>query len=342
MVLTVHGEGGYQVHIDRGLLHRAGPLLAPIARRWAVITDDTVAPLYGDALCGSLAAAGLAAQVFTVPAGEGSKTLARYEALLRALAETGFTRADGVIALGGGVIGDLAGFVAATCLRGLPLVMAPTTLLAQADSAVGGKVGLDAPWGKNQIGAVYRPRLVLADTAALDTLPPRQFSCGMAEVIKYGMACDGEILTMLEKELPPEVWLPRCLAAKIALVEQDEMDRGPRHLLNFGHTFGHAYEALGGYATYTHGEAVAAGMAAMLRWQQGRGEDVSRSLARLLPLLEKYHLPAAIPCDTKALAGLLRRDKKGSGDGIRIVTLSAPGHGEIRRVSWDELMEGLA
>ena len=172
MVLTVHGEGGYQVHIDRGLLHRAGPLLAPIARRWAVITDDTVAPLYGDVLCGSLAAAGLAAQVFTVPTGEGSKTLARYEALLRALAEAGFTRTDGVIALGGGVIGDLAGFVAATCLRGLPLVMAPTTLLAQADSAVGGKVGLDAPWGKNQIGAVYRPRLVLADTAALDTLPP--------------------------------------------------------------------------------------------------------------------------------------------------------------------------
>ena len=120
------------------------------------------------------------------------------------------------------------------------------------------------------------------------------------------------------------------------------MDRGPRHLLNFGHTFGHAYEALGGYQTYTHGEAVAAGMAAMLRWQQGRGEDVSQSLARLLPLLEKYHLPAAIPCDTKALAGLLRRDKKGSGDGIRIVTLSAPGRGEIRRVTWAELMEGLA
>ena len=188
MVLTVHGETGYQVHIDRGLLHRAGPLLAPIARRWTVITDDTVVPLYGDALCQSLTAAGLTSQVFTVPAGEGSKTLPHYEALLHALAEAGFTRADGVIALGGGVIGDLAGFVAATCLRGLPLVMAPTTLLAQADSAVGGKVGLDAPWGKNQIGAVYRPRLVLADTAALDTAPsPTLLRHGGGHQIRHGL-----------------------------------------------------------------------------------------------------------------------------------------------------------
>lgn len=342
MTLTVHGEKGYPVHVERGLLNRAGALLAPIARRWAVITDDTVAPLYGDALCRSLAAVGLTAQRITVPAGEGSKTLSRYESLLRALAEGGFTRADGVIALGGGVIGDLAGFTAATYLRGLPLVMAPTTLLAQADSAVGGKVGLDAPWGKNQIGAVYRPRLVLADTAALDTLPPRQLRCGMAEVIKYGMACDEEILTLLEKGAPASAWLPRCLAAKIKLVEQDERDNGPRHLLNFGHTFGHAYEMLGGCQAYTHGEAVAAGMVAMLRYQQGRGEDVSSCLARLLPLLKQYHLPDAIPCDKEALAACLRRDKKGDAQSIRIVTLSAPGHGEIRTVPWEALMEGLA
>ena len=259
------GQRSYPILIGPGLLGRAAERLSALpVKRWAVVADETAASLY---------AGSLGLPVYTFPAGEGSKCLAVYESLCRRMLADGFTRADGIVALGGGVAGDLAGFLAGTILRGVPLVQMPTTLLAQVDSSVGGKTGLDLPEGKNLIGCFYQPSLVLADTDCLGTLPRRQLSSGMAEVIKCGVIGDEEILRHLETAAKPDLpWLvERCCRYKAAVVARDERDGGDRRLLNFGHTFGHAYEAAGGYDSYTHGEAVAAGMMQMLRWQVSHG-----------------------------------------------------------------------
>ena len=275
----------------------------------------------------------------TFPAGEGSKSLEEYDRLCRRLVQLGLTRSDGILALGGGVTGDLAGFAAATLLRGVALVQAPTTLLAQVDSAVGGKTGLDLPEGKNLLGCFYQPRMVLADTVCLATLPWRQLACGMAEVIKYGCIADEELLTRLEQQEPdwPRI-IRRCLACKAALVAQDERDEGPRRLLNFGHTFGHAMEALGG-GRYTHGECVAAGMMEMLRWQTAHGSDQTAMLARLGTLLERYDLPRRLDLPETAWRQYLLRDKKRSGGEMTIAVLERPGHGVLWSVTPEELLE---
>ena len=239
----------------------------------------------------------------------------------------------------GGVTGDLAGFAAATLLRGVALVQAPTTLLAQVDSAVGGKTGLDLPEGKNLLGCFYQPRMVLADTVCLATLPRRQLACCMAEVIKYGCIADEELLTRLEQQETdwPRI-IRRCLACKAALVAQDERDEGPRRLLNFGHTFGHAMEALGD-GRYTHGECVAAGMMEMLRWQTAHGSDQTAMLARLGTLLERYDLPRRLDLPETAWRQYLLRDKKRSGGEMTIAVLERPGHGVLWSVTPEELLE---
>ena len=301
--------------------------------RWAIVCDDTVATLYGAPL-----ARRTGWPMVTFPAGEGSKSLEEYDRLCRRLVQLGLTRSDGIVALGGGVTGDLAGFAAATLLRGVALVQAPTTLLAQVDSAVGGKTGLDLPEGKNLLGCFYQPRMVLADTACLATLPRRQLACGMAEVIKYGCIADEELLTRLERQEPdwPRI-IRRCLACKAALVAQDERDEGPRRLLNFGHTFGHAYEAAGGYDSYTHGEAVAAGMMQMLRWQVSHGLGGQELLARLTPLLERWELPVRLPWD--GAADYLARDKKRAGDQVTIAVAQRAGAGRLMAVPLASLLE---
>ena len=221
----------------------------------------------------------------------------------------------------------------------MALVQAPTTLLAQVDSAVGGKTGLDLPEGKNLLGCFYQPRMVLADTVCLATLPRRQLACGMAEVIKYGCIADEELLTRLEQQEPdwPRI-IRRCLACKAALVAQDERDEGPRRLLNFGHTFGHAMEALGG-GRYTHGECVAAGMMEMLRWQTAHGSDQTAMLARLGTLLERYDLPRRLDLPETAWRQYLLRDKKRSGGQMTIAVLERPGHGVLWSVTPEELLE---
>ena len=218
-------------------------------------------------------------------------------------------------------------------------ILAPTTLLAQVDSAVGGKTGLDLPEGKNLLGCFYQPRMVLADTVCLATLPWRQLACGMAEVIKYGCIADEELLTRLEQQEPdwPRI-IRRCLACKAALVAQDERDEGPRRLLNFGHTFGHAMEALGG-GRYTHGECVAAGMMEMLRWQTAHGSDQTAMLARLGTLLERYDLPRRLDLPEAAWRQDLLRDKKRSGGEMTIAVLERPGHGVLWSVTPEELLE---
>ena len=285
------GQRSYPIEIGPGLLREARRRLEALpVKRWAVIADENTAALYAGALD---------LPVYTFPAGEGSKRLAVYEDLCRRLLADGFTRQDGIAALGGGVTGDLAGFIAGTLLRGVALAQLPTSLLAQVDSSVGGKTGLDLPEGKNLIGCFYQPRLVLADTACLATLPRRQLSSGMAEVIKCGVIGDEAILHHLETAEQPNLpWLvARCCRYKAAVVSRDERDGGGRRVLNFGHTFGHAYEAAGGYDTRTHGEAVAAGMMHMLRWQVRHGLGGGQLLERLTPLLRRWDLPTRLPWD---------------------------------------------
>lgn len=332
----------YPVHIQSGALHQAGMYLAPLnIRRWAVIADETVAALYGGLVTESLASAGLSGELLPFAAGEAHKTPETWLALCRELAQRSFDRGDGVLALGGGVTGDLAGFAAACYQRGLPLVQIPTTLLAQVDSAVGGKTAVDLPEGKNLLGAFYQPRMVLVDPDCLVDLPPRQLRCGVAEVIKYGMIRDAALLALLEEEAPD--WgtvIARCLTVKAALVAADERDTGVRRLLNFGHTIGHACEAASGYAM-THGEAVAAGMAAILRWQLRRGDAIQAAYDRLLALLARWRLSAALPCDTQALAEYIRQDKKREGNALHTILLRRVGDAYVEDVSLAALLEGL-
>ena len=337
-------QGGYPVHIQPGALRRAGALLAPLGiGRWAVAADETVAALYGGAVLDSLRNAGLSGQLLTFPAGEAHKTPETWLSLCRQLAQEGFTRADGLLALGGGVTGDMAGFAAACYQRGMTLAQLPTTLLSQVDSAVGGKTAVDLPEGKNLLGAFYQPRLVIADPDCLATLPRRELRCGMAEVIKYGFIQDAGLLGALETDTPN--WtaiIARCLTIKAALVAADERDTGARRLLNFGHTFGHAYEAAGGYAACTHGEAVAAGMAAMLRWQLRRGDGVQAAYDRLLTLLERWELPCTMPFVKETVSRYLARDKKCEGDTLHAVLLRVIGDAYVEDVPLAALQEGLA
>ena len=222
----------------------------------------------------------------------------------------------------------------------MPLVQVPTTLLSQVDSAVGGKTAVDLPEGKNLLGAFYQPRLVLVDPDCLTTLPPRQMRSGAAEVIKYGLIRDAAILDDMETETPDwEAVIARCLTIKAALVAADEHDTGVRRLLNFGHTLGHAIEAAGGYEACTHGEAVAAGMAAILRWQLHRGDDVQAAYDRLLALLERWGLAAGLPCDSETVRRYLARDKKREGDAVHAVLLRAIGDAYVEDVLLSALGE---
>lgn len=329
------GQRSYPILIGPGLLGRADERLNALpVKRWAVVADETAASFY---------AGSLGLPVYAFPAGEGSKCLAVYESLCRRMLADGFTRADGIVALGGGVAGDLAGFLAGTILRGVPLVQMPTTLLAQVDSSVGGKTGLDLPEGKNLIGCFYQPSLVLADTDCLETLPRRQLSSGMAEVIKCACIADAALLDYLE-ETPrpdPEKLIAACCRVKARCIAADERDDGPRRLLNFGHTFGHVYEAAGGYAAYTHGEAVAAGMAQMLRWQIAHGFGGDFLLARLERLLARFGLPTAIDCDGDTLRRYLTHDKKAAGSRITVVVTERPGEGRLEEFPLESLWEDM-
>ena len=259
----------YEIAIQRGLLSQAGERIRavlPRARRLAVVTDTNVGPLYYNKVKAGLERAGFEPGLFSLPAGEKSKNAAQLSQLWEGFMDFGLTRTDGVVALGGGVVGDLAGFAAATILRGVAFVQIPTTLLAQVDSSVGGKVAVDLEHGKNLAGAFYQPRLVLMDPDVLNTLNLPQFMEGMAEVVKYGCIWDAGFFEFLTaRPSRPELMadiehiLYTCCDIKRQVVTEDELDTGLRMILNFGHTIGHAFERLGNYEKWTHGEAVAAG-----------------------------------------------------------------------------------
>ena len=336
--LTVELPGReYDILIGTGLLEQCGARIRAVTRaeRLAVVTDSNVGPLYLK-MMESLLRAGFTAFSVTFPAGEASKNIRTLNNLYEGFADGGLTRGDGVVALGGGVTGDMAGFAAATMFRGVDFIQIPTTLLAQVDSSVGGKTAIDLPQGKNLVGAFYQPKLVLADTGCFATLPNRVLCDGMAEVIKYGMIVDAPFFDFLERldgiQAAAAHWeeiVYTCCDIKRAVVAEDERDTGRRGILNFGHTLGHAYEKAYHYETYTHGEAVAAGMVKMLELERRKGRPVAALQARLERVLKAFQLPIEIPCtmeDYRAAVGL---DKKAQGRCIGVIEVVQPGQAEI-------------
>lgn len=339
--VTVRASRPYEVTIGRGLLDTVGRQAAGQwkGRSAAVVSDSTVAPLYLNRVKDSLERAGFRVHSFVFPAGEDQKNGGTYLKLLEFLAARRLTRADGLIALGGGVVGDLAGFAAATFLRGIGFLQLPTTLLAAVDSSVGGKTAIDLTNGKNLAGAFYQPQAVLCDLDTLDTLPAEVFADGCAEVIKYAMIGDPALLARLETvdfRADPEELVARCVAQKRDLVEQDEFDTGARQLLNLGHTLGHGVEACSGY-TVSHGRAVAIGMTLVTRAAVAFGRCPAEVLPRLRRLLERYGLPDATAYSAQALYEKTLSDKKRSGDTISLVVPIAWGASQLVRIPVSEL-----
>ena len=341
-------ERSYHIHIAPGQLDDTGKLcrqVLPRATRLAVVTDDTVGALYAHRLLQSLWARGYTASVISLPAGEQTKSLHSLGVLYDSFMEMGLTRTDAVVALGGGVVGDLAGFAAATILRGVDFVQVPTTLLAQVDSSVGGKVAIDLPAGKNLAGAFWQPRLVVMDPEVLNTLDGKTFSDGMAEVVKYGCIRDAAFFRALE-ETPSrravmeniESVLYTCCDLKRAVVEKDERDTGERMVLNFGHTLGHAYEKAGHYETWTHGQAVAAGMCLAARLGAALGVTPAGVPERIEALVSAFGLPTRIACTQADYAAAIGLDKKGAGDQITLVLLEDLGRAVLHRMSKRELL----
>lgn len=338
------GPRSYDIVVGEGLLENAGRLMAPVLERpqTIIITDSNVAPLHLATLEGALDGAGIRHASIVLPAGEQTKDFAHLEDLTARLLEARIERSTTLIALGGGVIGDITGFAAAITLRGLPFIQVPTTLLAQVDSSVGGKTGINSPFGKNLIGAFHQPRLVLADIGVLGTLPRREMLSGCAEVIKYGLIDDPDFFIWLEsngemlRDCRPDACrhaIMTSCAAKAVIVQTDETERGQRALLNLGHTFGHALEAETGYGdTLLHGEAVAIGMVMAFRLSVRLGLCPKEDLARLETLLTGIGLPHDISgldrtsWTAAKLLGHMTLDKKVSGG--KIVFVLARGIGD--------------
>lgn len=310
--LQIKCSRNYQVHIGHGILSQAGQILQQLtqAEICCIISDSNIAPLYTANLESVLRQAGYRVVQFIFPAGESSKNLCVYADILRFLAENGLGRKDCILALGGGVTGDLAGFAAASYLRGIPYIQIPTTLLAMVDSSVGGKTGLDLPQGKNLVGAFYQPSAVLCDLDTLDSIPTDTFVDGCAEVIKYAALFDKELFHHLEEksmDFDRQWVITRCIQWKRDTVQQDEYDQGKRMLLNFGHTIGHSVETCSDYRL-SHGRAVAIGMAVIARATRFPGWD------DLLSLLQKFALPTTTSYSVQELLHAATHDKKRSGE----------------------------
>lgn len=327
------GVRSYAISIGKGLLSKLGTEARrlQLGRRCAVISDRNVVPHYGDAALASLASAGFDPLLITVPAGETAKTLKVAGSCFDQLAEHRLERKSFVVALGGGVVGDLAGFVAATYLRGVDFVQVPTTLLAQVDSSVGGKVGVNLKAGKNLVGAFRQPRFVLCDLDALETLPVREYRSGLAEVIKYGIINDAELFKRLEQVMPKLLQrepdslssvIARCCQIKSGVVGQDETESGLRAILNFGHTIGHAIEAISGYDKFLHGEAISIGQVLAARLSSELLGLPRRDVQRIATLFETAGLPTHLKLGTaqrEKLFDAMGHDKKVSDGIVRFV-----------------------
>ena len=317
------GDRSYDIVVERGCLQKAGQLL-DLHRKVCIITDEGVPAQYAK----TLAAQCKDPVIVTVDAGEETKTMDTVTKICRVLLERGFSRKDCVAAVGGGMVGDLAGFAAAAFMRGIDFYNLPTTLLSQVDSSIGGKTGVNLDGVKNIVGAFWQPKGVLIDPDTLSTLSPRLYAEGMAEAVKMALTSDAALFEKLEQgDLPVEQVLEGALAIKKSVVEQDERESGLRKLLNFGHTIGHGVESAARGSLY-HGECVALGMVPMC------GREVR---ARLIPLLERLGLPTACDLDKEAIWQAMQHDKKSSSSGFSAVFVEKPGQGFVKQVSFAEM-----
>lgn len=341
MKLTVNlGTNSYPVYIENGILTQAGHQIQKVfsGKKILVISDDNVFPLYGEVLTSSLSS--WECHSLVLPHGEPTKNFQSLPQIYEAMLQAGLSRSDLVIALGGGVIGDLAGFAAATYLRGIPLVQIPTSLLAQVDSSVGGKVAVDLPQGKNLAGAFYHPELVLIDPDTLTTLPGRYISDGMGEVIKYGCIKDAGLFQTLKtrtsfsdlKDLLPEI-IFKCVDIKRQIVESDPFDTGERMLLNFGHTLAHAIEQYYHYERESHGEAVAIGMYQISRIAELYGLTAPGTAAAIKEVLLIYGLPYECGLPVEVLLTAIRLDKKNLNNSLNLILLRQIGDSYIHPAS---------
>ena len=340
--IKVNTSPAYEVHIGSGLLRTCGEHLRKIMPlcRMAILSDSTVAPLYLDTVADSLQRAGFAVSSYVFPAGEAHKNFDTLSDILEFLAGEHMTRTDCIVALGGGVTGDMAGFAAGCYLRGIRCVQMPTTLLSAVDSSVGGKTAIDLKAGKNLAGVFLQPAAVLCDTDCLSSLPTEVFADGAAEAIKTGVLCDGSLFSLFERgtltAAPAEV-IARCVAYKAGVVERDEKEQNERRLLNLGHTIGHAIEKCSGYAI-PHGHAVAAGLAIMARACEKLGWSEAGTAARITACLSRNALPTATAFSTEALADAAAADKKRVGNDITVVIPRSIGQCELKKLPISDLL----
>ena len=338
--IPVGASKPYDVYIGDGLLAEVGETVKQTLGicRLCLVSDDTVAGLYADTVEHSLRKSGFDTLRFVFPHGEASKSTATLVSLLEFLAENRLTRSDALIALGGGVVGDLTGFAAAVYLRGIRFVQIPTTLLAAVDSSVGGKTAVDLVAGKNLMGAFHQPSLVLCDPRTLDTLSEEIFADGCAEVIKYGVINDAPLFTRLEGGIRPilsEV-IACCVQNKSDIVSEDEFDTGKRQLLNLGHTVGHAIEICS-ELRISHGSAVAMGMVIVMRASVRMGLCPEEDLARLIRLLQQVSLPTTCPYTAEQLSAVATADKKRMGDKLTVILPFAIGDSRLYPIPVQEL-----
>ncbi len=344
-------ERSYDVHVGEGVLDRAGELVsgASTARVAAIVTNPRIGKLYAERVVESLQSAGITGHVIMIPAGERYKTLSTVRGVYEKMLDHRIDRTGMVIGLGGGVVGDLAGFVAATYLRGIDFVQMPTSLLAQVDASVGGKVGVDLPRGKNLVGAFYQPKIVLADTGTLRTLPKSQYRSGLAEVIKHGIILDSGYYAYLEQNLPAIMSLDaeplrhvvqRSVELKASVVTQDERESGLRAILNFGHTVGHAVESLTGYKRLLHGEGVAIGMVTSAFISQEMGLLDDSITWRIVELLRRAGLPHRPPegISPEAVIQAMKLDKKVAHGKLRFVLVNEIGSAVVSEDVTPELI----
>lgn len=342
--LTVNVNDSYDILIEKSLLDRLGELIKKVlkGKKICLITDTNVIALYGNKVKALLDAEGYDVCTYVFKAGEASKNTLTVIDMVEFMAENELTREDGVVALGGGVCGDMAGFAAAIYLRGIKFVQIPTTLLSQVDSSVGGKTAVDLPQGKNLCGAFHQPSLVIIDSNVLDTLPSHFFSDGMGEVIKYGCIKSRELFDKLAEEDIKESIddvIYDCLNIKRQVVENDEKEHGERALLNFGHTCGHAIEKLWNFETVSHGEAVGIGMVMISRVGESMGITESGTADEITAVLEKYNLKTEDTHSVSEIVSAMNADKKRTGKGIKFVMLNKIGSSFIKPIDNSDIVK---
>lgn len=347
MIVEVKTDRPYTVTVERGVLGRVGEIAGTLKKpgtKAMLISETNVMPLYGQRVQESLEAAGFRVSSFVFPAGEEHKLMSTVSEMYRALAEAGFTRTDLVVTLGGGVTGDMGGFAAATFLRGMDFLQVPTTLVSQADASVGGKTGVDLPFGKNLVGAFHQPIAVVTDPEALSTLPKRYFNDGLGEVVKHGCIADAALFEALERGAALddlEQVVGKSIAIKRDFVEADTRDTGRRMILNFGHTCGHALEKLNHFQGLSHGEAVGIGMLLACKAGEKLGVTAPGTGERLRRVLERYGLPTEAGFTNQEIVEATALDKKSDGDTLRLILIKEIGESLIYPINRGALLDAL-